>query len=180
LSPMRRGAVGVGGAIFLLCILSCLTAGIPLASAQAAGSVSVSIPSGAGSSAANAPGYSPDSITVVIGVNNTVVWTNDDGFPHTVTSQSTPAGAAAFDSGLMGPGDTFAEVFTVPGTYRYICTYHSWMSGTVVVEASTSSTSTSTQTTPEFPATWLPLIFVGFIAASVLVARLRPFAKSAP
>jgi plastocyanin len=92
----------------------------------------VSIPSGA-SNPANPPGYVPDSITVVIGLNNTVTWSNDDSAPHTVTSNSVPSGASSFDSGNMNPGQSFTFTFTVPGTYEYHCSYHSWMTGTVTV-----------------------------------------------
>jgi plastocyanin len=97
-------------------------------------SAAVSIPSGA-SNPSNPPGYAPDKITVVIGVNNTVTWTNDDTAPHTVTSTSVPTGASSFDSGNLPAGQTFTYNFTMPGTYQYHCSYHSWMTGTVVVVA---------------------------------------------
>src|ERR1700688_1414121 len=61
------------------------------------GTVAVSIPSGSGNPA-NPPGYAPDKITVVLGVNASVTWTNDDTAAHTVTSTSVPTGAASFDS----------------------------------------------------------------------------------
>jgi len=88
-------------------------------------SVHVSIVSGASS---YVTGYDPDNITVVIGVNNTVVWTNNDNEPHTVTASD-----GSFDSGNMNPGGTFTYTFTRPGTYSYICTYHPWMRGFVTV-----------------------------------------------
>ena len=87
--------------------------------------VHVSIFPGAGS---YSTGYDPDNITVVIGVNNTVIWTNNDNEPHTVTATD-----GSFDSGNMNPGATFTHTFTTPGTYAYICTYHPWMRGYVTV-----------------------------------------------
>jgi len=78
--------------------------------------------------ASYATGYEPDNITVVIGVNNTVIWTNNDNEPHTVTASD-----GSFDSGNMNPGDTFTYTFTKPGAYTYICTYHPWMRGYVTV-----------------------------------------------
>jgi plastocyanin len=90
---------------------------------------------GAGAGKSGAPGYSPDTITVVIGVNNTVVWTNDDSVIHTVYSSCTPAGVAAFNSPHIAPGATYSQTFTVAGTYTYYCTLHSWMSGTVIVKS---------------------------------------------
>ncbi len=76
--------------------------------------------------------YAPPSITVVIGINNTVEWVNNDTVAHTVTSNSGPA---SFNSGNMNAGATFTFTFTVAGTYEYYCEYHSWMGGQVIVEA---------------------------------------------
>ena len=76
--------------------------------------------------------FSPQNVTVVIGVNNTVQWTNNDNTAHTVTSQNIPSGAAPFNQ-FLNPGAKFTYQFTVPGTYYYICTLHSWMHGTVTV-----------------------------------------------
>lgn len=101
------------------------------ASAQA---VAVSIYSGAANSN-DPPGYAPDTITLIIGINNTVTWTNDDSVAHTVTSTSSPA-CGQFDSGRMGPGGTFSHTFTIAGTYEYHCFYHSWMVGTIIVKVS--------------------------------------------
>jgi len=78
----------------------------------------------------NSTGYSPSTITVVIGVNNTVQWVNNDTAPHTVTATD-----HSFDSGNLNPGDTWIYTFTKPGTYTYVCTYHPWMKGTVIVIA---------------------------------------------
>jgi plastocyanin len=96
--------------------------------------VQVSIYSGSANSA-DPPGYTPDSITLVVGVNNTVTWTNNDSVHHTVTSTSAPTGGA-FNSGNMQPGAVCTHTFTVAGTYQYDCAYHSWMVGTIVVKAS--------------------------------------------
>lgn len=73
--------------------------------------------------------YVPDTITVVIGVNSTVTWTNNDVAAHTVTSDS-----AIFDSGNINPGESWTYTFTTPGTYAYHCDYHPWMTGTVIVK----------------------------------------------
>ena len=76
----------------------------------------------------SSPGFSPNSIHVVIGVNNTVMWTNDDSAVHTVTSTT-----GLFDSGYLNPGQSWTYTFTKDGTYLYHCTLHSWMKGTVIV-----------------------------------------------
>jgi len=96
--------------------------------AAAGTKVSVMIPAGSGTDTSS-PGFSPPTITVVIGVNNTVVWTNRDSVPHTVTSTT-----KLFDSGNLNAGDSFTYTFTTPGTYQYGCSYHPWMKGTVIVK----------------------------------------------
>lgn len=75
--------------------------------------------------------YEPRSLRVAAG--NTVVWTNQDELPHTVTA------ADWFDSGILNTGDVFRWTFTAPGTYEYICTLHPDMVGTVVVEEAAPS-----------------------------------------
>ncbi len=172
---MPRRLAFFAGALSLV-IVSGLAVPFPFANAQSA--VPVAILNGAGEGANNAPGYSPDSITVVIGVNNTVSWTNDDSVDHSVTSVSVPVGATAFDSGLLSPGagmpwqtpkgENFTQTFTVPGTYEYHCTQHAWMTGTVVVKAASTPA-------PEFPGASLAAVLLVVMAAAVLVVpRLRP------
>jgi plastocyanin len=90
--------------------------------------VQVTIPAGTGSN--NQQTYQPSTITVVIGVNNTVTWVNNDGVPHTVTASD-----SSFDSGPLEAGGTWSHTFTAVGTYQYFCSYHSWMKGAVDVKA---------------------------------------------
>lgn len=90
--------------------------------------VHVSIVPGA-SSPTSTNWYSPDNITVIIGVNNTVEWTNNDQATHTVTEVN-----GTFDSGDIAPGQTFTYNFTTPGVFPYYCTIHPWMHGTVTVK----------------------------------------------
>ena len=91
--------------------------------------VSVSMVPGSGTNASISHAYSPDPVTVVIGVNNTVTWVNNDSSPHTITSDD-----GTFGSGNVAPGGVFTYTFTSPGTYRYHCIYHPWMVGTVIVK----------------------------------------------
>ncbi|MDG6922171.1 MAG: cupredoxin domain-containing protein [Nitrososphaerota archaeon] len=74
--------------------------------------------------------YSPPTITVVIGVNNTVTWVNNDIAPHTVTADD-----GSFNSGNLDAGASWTHVFTTPGTYSYHCNYHTWMHGTIIVKS---------------------------------------------
>jgi nitrite reductase (NO-forming) len=127
-----RGAVGVflvGTASGGSTTSTTSTSAPPSTSTIPVASVHVTILPGTGTNTSST-GYAPATITVVIGVNNTVVWTNDDNTPHTVTSVN-----KVFDSGNLNPGDTFTYTFTSPGTYQYGCSYHQWMKGTVIVKA---------------------------------------------
>ncbi|TLX94538.1 MAG: hypothetical protein E6K96_08335 [Thaumarchaeota archaeon] len=91
--------------------------------------VKVAIVRGAASNS-SAAGYSPDNITLIIGVNNTVTWTNNDTSPHTASSMS-----GAFNSGNLNPGQSYTFTFTAPGTYVYYCAYHGFMHGMVIVKS---------------------------------------------
>ncbi len=76
--------------------------------------------------------FDPPQVTVKAGT--TVVWSNDDDIPHTVTSTTQTFKSAALDT-----NDKFSFTFTTPGTYKYFCSLHPHMTGTIVVEAATGS-----------------------------------------
>jgi plastocyanin len=67
--------------------------------------------------------FQPATLRVASGT--TVVWSNQDVTPHTVTTD-------AADSGLIDPGGSFSTTVTAP--VDYICTLHSNMAGTVQVD----------------------------------------------
>jgi len=71
--------------------------------------------------------FSPATITVTAGT--TIKWTNKEQAVHTVTSDN-----GLFDSGSMGNGSTFSLQFNTVGTFTYHCTFHSMMTGTVIVK----------------------------------------------
>lgn len=73
-------------------------------------------------------GYSPSSLTVSVG--DTVVWVGPFSAPHTLQSQSIPAGAAPF-SKLDSIGTSFSYAVIVAGTYHYECTIHGPLFGMV-------------------------------------------------
>lgn len=74
--------------------------------------------------------YAFDEKTITVKAGDTVVWTNYDSAPHTVTATS----GGDFDSGKMSKGDIWSMTFDTPGTYEYYCAYHLNMKATVVVE----------------------------------------------
>lgn len=72
--------------------------------------------------------YSPQHLTVVIGVNSTVTWVSKSFAYDTITSAT-----GDFDSGNIPPGGTYTFTFTQPGEYSYDCIYHPWMVGEITV-----------------------------------------------
>jgi plastocyanin len=105
------------------------------------------------------PAASPDTVTMTsanrfqpavltVARGTTVTWVNASPVPHSVTADparvsnaadvATPAGAQAFDSGTIAPGQSYGYTFTVPGTYHYTCLPHETigMDGTIIVTAS--------------------------------------------
>ena len=79
-------------------------------------------------------GFEPPMITIVIGVNNTVIWKNEDTDWHTAHSN-----IPEFNSGLIQPGGNFTHTFLRAGTYPYHCDPHPWMTGIVIVKTATST-----------------------------------------
>jgi plastocyanin len=95
--------------------------------------VVVTIPPGAGDNPKL--GFEPAVMTIVIGVNNTVVWKNEDSDWHTAHSN-----IPEFYSGIIQPGSSFTHTFERTGIYPYHCDPHPWMTGLITVEAPTPST----------------------------------------
>jgi plastocyanin len=71
--------------------------------------------------------FEPTSIRVKAG--DTVTWLNLDEEPHTVVSDS-----GLFRSSAMDTNDSFKFKFDKPGTYRFVCSIHPRMVGTIVVQ----------------------------------------------
>jgi plastocyanin len=71
--------------------------------------------------------YVPDTVTIHPG--STVRFVEDDETPHTVTATD-----HSFDSGNLNQKDTWKHTFAKEGTYTYLCTYHPYMKGTVIVK----------------------------------------------
>ena len=71
--------------------------------------------------------FSPMSLTVSPGA--TVTWKNLDEEPHTVVSVE-----GLFRSGGLDQDDSFTFKFDKPGTYKFLCSIHPQMLGTIVVK----------------------------------------------
>jgi plastocyanin len=71
--------------------------------------------------------YRFDPKTIEIESGDTVTWTNEDNFTHTVQVDGQ-------GDHKVGQGESVSITFDEPGSYDYVCTLHSKdMDGTVIV-----------------------------------------------
>jgi plastocyanin len=72
--------------------------------------------------------YRFDPKVIEIKAGNTVTWTNEDNFTHTVEVDGQ-------EDHEVDQGESFSIKFDTPGTYHYVCTLHSQdMDGEVIVK----------------------------------------------
>jgi plastocyanin len=110
---MRRAAAGMALAVLAGC------GGAASSSAPAPASARVAI-----------LGYAFHPATVTIRRGGTVTFVDRDRAKHTATARS---GARFFDTGGLARGAVRRITFARAGTYAYLCSYHPFMHGTVVV-----------------------------------------------
>ena len=75
--------------------------------------------------------YKFTPMTLRVAVGTTVTWVNHDMARHSVTRNFSDE---PFDSGLLGNQQVFTHTFGTAGSYSYICTPHSGMQATIVVQ----------------------------------------------
>jgi plastocyanin len=127
---VRSAAVTWGAAL----VISCGLLALPLVAFGATSAVTIQ------NSAFNPP-------TTPVRVGDTVMWTNRDAVGHTSTSD-----AAVWDSPVLGTGSSFSFTFMVAGTFTYHCSIHTFMKGSIVVQAA----ATPAPTPPPTPAPTAP------------------------
>ena len=72
--------------------------------------------------------YRFDPKVIEIEAGDTVTWTNEDNFTHTVEVDGQ-------EDHEVEQGESFSVTFDTPGTYHYVCTLHSKdMDGEVIVK----------------------------------------------
>ncbi|HYN15308.1 MAG TPA: cupredoxin family copper-binding protein, partial [Terriglobales bacterium] len=71
--------------------------------------------------------FTPKELRIKTG--STVLWTNKDDIPHTVTSDNN-----VFASPVLDTNQKFQFTFANPGKFPYFCKLHPMMTGVVVVE----------------------------------------------
>ncbi len=73
--------------------------------------------------------YSFTPSQLIIGVGDTVVWTNNAPTGHTVTSDN----GNELNSPTIASGRTYSHTFNTAGTYNYHCSIHPSMIGQIIV-----------------------------------------------
>jgi plastocyanin len=71
--------------------------------------------------------FQPGSLTVPVGTK--VTWKFDDSAQHALKAND-----SSFTSNPLSSGQTYSFTFSKAGTYSYICSIHTYMKGTVVVQ----------------------------------------------
>ncbi|MCH7648357.1 MAG: HYR domain-containing protein [Thaumarchaeota archaeon] len=138
-------------ALILVGILTTLVFTATTISVMAEEPIQIIIPSGTGTPGCEKTNSCYLPYVASVGVDQTVIWVNEDSAAHTVTSgvsgyfgEEEPLGPdGKFDSNLFLPGQTFSVIFGGEGIYDYFCIVHPWMRGVVIVDENYGS-----QTTP--------------------------------
>lgn len=99
------------------CAIALTGAGLVLPATAAAASHAVTI---------EAMSFSPQVVEAKVG--DTIVWTNQDPFPHTATAED-----HSFDSGEIPFGGSWTLELRKEGEIAYICTLHPTMKGRLVI-----------------------------------------------
>jgi len=80
--------------------------------------------------------FVPKLVSIQLGVDNKVIWTNYDETPHTVTpdKEFVDKYSGEFGSpGVVKPGMTYEFLFTEDAKIGYHCAPHPWMKGSLEV-----------------------------------------------
>ena len=124
--------------------------------------------------------FSPGTVTIAAG--GTVTFRNDDDDEHTATGTG-----GSFDTGTLSPGESKRQRFIEPGTYAFLCAFHSDMTGTIVVAPAAGSAPVATPTptpTPTPAPTVVPSADAGTDAApstlTIVDFEFQPASFSVP
>lgn len=113
----------------------------------------------------SAPGVAPSGVQIesdikdfvledmTVNVGDTVLWTNQDGAPHTVSAGSPRNATGEWDSGRLPQNESFSFTFTEAGEFAYFCKIHPDSMKAVVRVESSSTTASSAPTPGNLPST---------------------------
>jgi plastocyanin len=93
--------------------------------------------------------FSPATTTIHVG--DTITWSNAGPSSHTATAHG-----GSFDTGVLKKGQSASHTFTQAGTFTYFCQIHTFMHGTIVVLAATTTKSAATTPTATTPTATTP------------------------
>jgi plastocyanin len=80
--------------------------------------------------------FLPKLVNIQLGIDNHLIWTNDDDVAHTVTPDHRAEDSYSGEFGSTGvvlPGESYEFLFTEDNEVAYHCQPHPWMTGTVMV-----------------------------------------------
>ena len=118
-------------ACVVLLIVSCMAAGCSSYQTPPATAAPTTSAAGGNTVAIKNFAFDPSSLTVKSGT--VVKWTNQDGAPHTIVSDT--SSPATFSSDSLSSGASYKFTFTKPGTYTYHCSIHPSKKGTIIVQS---------------------------------------------
>ena len=121
--------------------------------------------------------FQPQHINVTTGTP--VIWTNNDGVQHTVTSSPqtnvTQGGSPLISSGSLNTRQSFTYTFYKHGFYPYQCNFHPYMTGWVNVTGSEVQPPSPPMTTPSTDYT--PYAIAAAIAVAIVIVSVALFLK---
>ncbi len=108
----------------------------PGSESTSSGNPTIKIANGTGAN--NSLNFNPQTITVVLGKNSTITFTNNDVTEHTVSFSTGPSGVslASISDASLAKGASYTVALTVAVTYYYKCFIHPWMFGKIIVVSS--------------------------------------------
>jgi plastocyanin len=109
-------------------LLVCLALALPLAGCGSAHKAASTAPRAATVAIASFK-FKPPAVHVRAG--GRVTWSNADTAGHTATFQTGPS---KLDTDRLNRGDRATLTFPKAGRYAYVCAFHAFMKGEVVVE----------------------------------------------
>jgi plastocyanin len=80
--------------------------------------------------------FLPKLVNIQLGIDNHLIWINDDDVAHTVTPDHRAEDSYSGEFGSLGvvlPGESYEFLFTEDNEVAYHCQPHPWMTGTVIV-----------------------------------------------
>lgn len=106
------------------------------------GLAEVVIPNGANSN--SVPRFEPQTLTLVVGQNNTAIWDDQDvTSTHVIISVSVPPGGEQWDFTMTGD-QNYCITLAAPGTYTYeLYMSYGIVEGTLIVKAPSTATTSS-------------------------------------